>query len=159
MIYPSKKDWWMALCLLAVSLTQFGIGGVILYALMVHAAPLPAFFGGLILLVAGGLVLSISFSTGYNISPPDLVVRSGPFWFTIALDAIVEVQARKKYSFELGWNFALSQDRLFIKYRKRNGRVALLGIVVSPEDQEGFLQELAREVPRFENALVKGEHP
>jgi hypothetical protein len=155
MIYPSKKDWYFALALLAISFIQFGIGGVILYGLVIHAAPFPAWFAGLVPLLAGGLVLWVYLSTGYTISPPDLVVRSGPFWFTIGLDAIVEVQARKKYSFELGWNFALSRDRLFIKYRKRNGRVALLGVVVSPEDQEGFLQELAREVPRLKYERVQ----
>jgi hypothetical protein len=159
MIYPSKKDWWMTLMLLAISLIQFGIGSVILYALAVHAAPLPAFLAGLVPLLAGGLVLWVYLSTGYTIRPPELVVRSGPFWRTIALDAIVEVQPRKKYVLELGWNFALSHDRLFIKYRKPNGRVALLGLVVSPEDQEGFLEELAREVPSLKNENGKDERP
>lgn len=158
MIYPSKKDWWVALFLLVISLIQFGIGGVILYELVVQAAPLPALVAGLIPLLAGGLILWVYLSTGYLISPPNLIVRSGPFWFTIALDAIVEVQPRRKYSFEIGWNFALSQDRLFIRYRKRNGRVALLGVVVSPEDQEGFLQELARDVPSLKIEQLRDAH-
>lgn len=159
MIYPSKKDWWVALFLLAVSLMQFGIGGIILYELVVQAAPLPVLLTGLVPILVGGLLLWIFLSTGCDISPPDLVVRYGPFRFTIALDAITEVQARRKYSLELGWNFALSQDRLFIKYRKRNGRVAQLGVVVSPEDKEGFLQELAREVPRLGNEKGMDKHP
>lgn len=159
MIYPSKKDWWVALFLLVIGLIQIGIGGVILYELIVQAVPLPALVAGLIPLLPGALILWVYLSTGYLISPPNLIVRSGPFWFMIALDSIVEVQPRRKYSFELGWNFGLSQDRLFIKYRKRNGRVALLGVVVSPEDQEGFLQELAREVPSLRNQQVQDARP
>jgi hypothetical protein len=47
----------------------------------------------------------------------------------------------------MGWNFALSLDRLFIKYRTPNGRQALFGVAISPKDKEGFLEELRREAP------------
>jgi hypothetical protein len=39
-----------------------------------------------------------------------------------------------------------SLDRLIINYRKRSGRMAFLGLAVSPEDKEGFLSELAEAV-------------
>lgn len=145
MTYPSKKDWWISLILFAISLMDFGIGGVMLYEAAVQAAP-PLLAGFLPFLVAA-LLLWIYASTGCNISPPDLVLRSGPFWFTIPLDAIAEVKQKSTFSLELAWNFALSQDRLFIKYRQPDGRMALFGVAVSPEDKEGFLQELASEVP------------
>lgn len=144
MTYPSKIDWWISLILLAASLMDFGIGGVLLYAAVVQAAPLPVLFAGIVSVLVAALLLWIYASTGCDIRPPDLVVRSGPFRFSIPLDAIAEVKQKSRFSFELAWNFALSQDRLLIKYRKPNGRMALFGVAVSPEDKEGFLQELAR---------------
>src|SRR5208282_636252 len=133
MIYPSKKDWWVALLLLVIALMDFGIGGVMLYDAVVQAAPLPVLLAGFVPVLVAGLIIWIYVATGYDISPPNLVIRCGPMWFTIPLDAIAEVQERSRFSLELGWNFALSQDRVFIKYRKPNGKIALFGVVVSPE--------------------------
>jgi len=39
MIYPSKKDWWVALTVWVVALMDFGIGGILLYFAVVQAAP------------------------------------------------------------------------------------------------------------------------
>ena len=151
MIYASKKDGWVALLLLVISVMDFGIGGVMLYEAVVQAAPLPDLLFGLVPVLVAGLLLWIYASTGCDISPPHLVARSGPFRFTVPLDAIAEVKQTSRFSLELGWNFALSRDRLFIKYRKHDGRVALFGVAVSPEDQEGFLQELAASGARVED--------
>jgi len=159
MTYPSKIDWWVALILIAASLLDFGIGGVMLYEAVVQAAPLPVLLAGFIPVLVAGMLLWIYTSTGYVISPPNLVVRCGPMWFTIPLDAIAEVQQKRGFSLEMGWNFALSQDRLFIKYRKPNGRVALFGVAVSPQDKEGFLEELACEVPGLRVENVGDQEP
>ncbi len=53
---------------------------------------------------------------------------------------------KKDMPSELAWGLAWSLDRVFIKYRKRSGRRAWLGLAVSPEDKEGFLEELAQAV-------------
>jgi hypothetical protein len=159
MIYPSKKDWWIALTLLAISLLEFGIGGVILYEAFNQPAPLPVLFAGFVPILVGGLILWMYVSTGCDISPPHLVFRSGPIRFIIPLDAIAEVRQKKGFSFDLGWHFALSWDRLLIRYRKPSGRMALFSVSVSPEDQEGFLQELAREVPDLRTESVGEERP
>lgn len=158
MIYPAKKDGWVALLLVAISLLDFGIGGVMLYGAVVQAAPLPILLSGFVPVLIGGLLLWIYASTRCDISPPNLVVRCGPMWFTIPLDAIAEVRHKRGFSLELGWNFALSQDRLLIKYRKPDGRLAWFGVAVSPEDEDGFLQELRREVPGLLSESVIDAH-
>ncbi len=152
MIYRSKKDGWVAVLLLVITLLDLGIGGVMLYEAVAQAAPFPVLLAGFVPILVAGVLLWIYAATGCDISPPNLVVRCGPMWLTIPLDAIAEVRQKKGVSLELGWNFALSQDRLFIKYRKSDGRVALFGVAVSPEDKEGFLEELAREVPALQSA-------
>jgi len=159
MTFPSKIDWWVALILIAASLLDLGIGGVMLYEAIVQAAPLPVLLAGFIPVLVAVLLLWIYTSTGCVISPPNVIVHCGPMWFTIPLDAIAEVQQKSTFSFELGWNFALSQDRLFIKYRKPNGRVALFGVAVSPQDKEGFLEELARQVPGLKVENVGDQGP
>jgi len=41
MTYLSKIDWWLGLLFLAMTLMNFGIGGVMLYAVVVQVAPVP----------------------------------------------------------------------------------------------------------------------
>jgi hypothetical protein len=154
MIYPSKKDRWIALILVVTGLVELGVGSVLISVAVVQAAPLPVLPLGVLLLLVGALIFWIYSTTGYDIRPPDLLIRSGPMWFTIPLDAIAEVQQRKGVSLEIAWSFALSRDRLFIRYRKPNGRMAWLGVAISPEDQEGFLEELAREMPAPRNGSI-----
>jgi hypothetical protein len=147
MTYPSKIDWWVAAILVALSAVEIGVGAVVLSIPNLQVAPWPVLLVALLPLLIGGLLLWICFSTRYTVRPPNLVVRSGPLGCTIPLDAIAEVQARRGYHMEMGWNFALSLDRFFIKYRTPNGRQALFGVVISPKDKEGFLEELRREAP------------
>jgi hypothetical protein len=95
----------------------------------------------------GVLLLWFYFSTSYEITASDMVVRLGPLRRRVALSAIEEVQPRSRFNLEAGQNFALSRDRLRIRYRKASGRLAWLPLEISPEDKEAFLQELARSAP------------
>jgi Bacterial PH domain len=146
MTYPSKKDWWIALILLATSLLDFGIGGLLFVGAVVQAGSLDLLLAGFVTVLVAGLLLWIYVSTYYDIDPPNLVVRSGPFRLTIPLEDITEVRHKTRYSLELAWHFGLSLDRLLIKYNK-HGRPALFAVAISPRDKEGVLQELAREAP------------
>jgi hypothetical protein len=139
MTYPSKKDWWITPVVLLIP----GVGVLLLYLAVTQAAPLPILLPGLILSVVGGLILWAYFSTSCEITPPNLIVRFGPLRWTIPLEGITQVERKKGMSSDWAWGVAWSLDRVVIKYRKRNGRMALLGVAVAPEDKEGFLRELA----------------
>jgi len=52
---------------------------------------------------------------------------------------------------------AWSLDRLVLKYRRRNGRLAFLGVAVSPEDKEGFLRDLIQAVQSLESPGDRAE--
>jgi len=51
----------------------------------------------------------------------------------------------------------LSLDRVVIKYRKKSGKVAWIGVSISPADKERFLEELAEALER--KKLQGGEEP
>jgi hypothetical protein len=138
MTYPSKKDWWIT----PVVLLTPCVGGVLLYLAFTQAAPFPILLAGLMLSAVGGVILWAYFSTSCEITPADLLVRFGPLRWTIPLEGITQVERKKGMSPDWAWSVAWSLDRVVIKYRKRNGRMALLGVAVSPEDKEGFLREL-----------------
>lgn len=144
MVYPSKKDWWLVLPVLPGAAAMLA-GGIVLVSLaVVQAAPLEALFPGMVLLGVGLLILWTFSSTSYEVTDTTLVVRCGPFRKSLPLDAIAEITPKKGFSPECGWNFALSMDRLSIRYRKPNGRIALLSVTVSPKDQTAFLREIAQ---------------
>ena len=72
--------------------------------------------------------------TYYVIDATSLVVRSGPFHWTVALRDIRSVQATR----DIRSGSALSFDRLRIEYGA--GRVLL----ISPREKDAFLADLAR---------------
>lgn len=143
MYYPSKKDWWVALIFLPISALVVGISGLMLYLALAQGAPAEVLLAGIVTAFIGLLLLWIYFSTGSEIRPPHLIVRCGPLRWPIRLDRIADIRAQKGIAMEMGWNFALSQDKLLIRQRKANGQLALFCVAISPEDQEGFLRELA----------------
>lgn len=84
------------------------------------------------------LVVWILESTRYEVGNTHLVIRSGPFRWVIPLDSIQEVApTRSPLSAP-----ALSLDRLLIRHPGR-----ALGIMISPEDPQGFLRELVLRSP------------
>jgi len=109
---------------------------------------------GLIILALGMLVLWQLLSTGYEISTTDLIMKSGPFRWTIALDQITEVYTTRHPPPQApgltlldhfrGNHPALSMDRLRVNYRCR-GQVKFY--LISPRDKSRFLHEVAQAVP------------
>jgi hypothetical protein len=154
MIYPSKTDWWLAVILALVGLGLSGAGVVALVMPWVQPGmPALGALVGLIPLGLGLLVLWQLLSTGYEITPDDLVMRSGPFQWRIRLDQIIEVYPTRNPpphapSLSLVDHFrgnhpALSLDRLRVNCR---GKDRIKFYLISPQDQSGFLQELAQAV-------------
>ena len=146
MIYSSKKDLWISLLVIPVCLAMLGVSIFLLTLALTEIAPAPTALPGLILMMVGLLGLWAYFSTTCEITLTDLIVRLGPLRWRIPLEAIADVAPKKSISPDRAWGLTWSLDRLIIKYRKRSGRMAFLGLAVSPEDKEGFLSELAEAV-------------
>lgn len=155
MIYPSKIDWWLGAILALAGLGLIGAG--IAAFVLPLAQPVVLGLGailGMIPLGLGLLVLWQLVATRYEITDTDLILRSGPFRWTIALDQIIEVYPTRKPppnapGFTLADHFrgnhpALSLDRLRVNYQRERGVAFYL---ISPLDQAGFLDELARALP------------
>lgn len=92
-----------------------------------------------VMLLSAAFVLWIWAKTGYTITETDLLVQSGPFRWRIPLATIRSVRpTRNPLS-----SPALSMDRLEVRYQKGM-------VLISPEEQERFLEELRRRCPNAE---------
>jgi hypothetical protein len=137
MTFPSKRDWWLV-ALVAVA----GLAGISAMAAAAISKPDEIGYWWLIFVVAVyGFVAWIFFSTKYEITASDLVVRSGPFRWNVPLGGIDEVYPTKNPLSSP----ALSLDRLMIRYRKRSGRRT--AIMISPVDKTEFVRQLAKASP------------
>lgn len=135
-VYPSKRDWWLMLLIGAVAGMAAGSGVQVLVSRT--TSPLL----GVLLIVVGLFILSLMYSTSYEIAPEDLIIRCGPFRSRIRLKEIQEaVPTHNPLSAP-----ALSLDRLRINYiRNRKMRFAL----ISPRDREEFLKHLDQVAPNL----------
>lgn len=161
MIYRSKKDWWMVLLILPVICVMFVFGILFLSLAVVQVVP-PLFLApGLVLLGISMMILWAFFEAFCEITPSDLMVRFGPLRWRIPLEAIVNAVPKKGMAPELVWGLAWSLDRVIITYRKRSGRRAWLGLAVSPEGKEEFLNDLAQAVAnvQFSNSPANPPDP
>jgi hypothetical protein len=77
-----------------------------------------------------------------EITPTTLVIRFGPFRWTIPLESIAEVRSVSRFIVRPAWGLAWSLDRVYIKCRDRP-----LPYCISPGDKPGFLAELRRMRP------------
>jgi hypothetical protein len=148
MVYPAKRDWWVYLPvgLIGVGLPCLGVAFLVLGA----TGQLPPLVAGLLateMLALGGFLDWVFLATSYAITPDDLRVRFGPFRWAVPLDRLEGVVCKRGMSPELAWGLAWSLDRVLVRYRKANGRPALLALALSPRDKAGFVDELATAVP------------
>jgi len=130
--YPSKIDGWI-IAIMGLSLAA-AIAGLIVAG--VQEGPLRAAQGGFILLGVAGFLAWILRGTAYTLDGDRLIVRSGPFRWTIALADITGVEKPRGFFGRGRSSPALSWDRLMITYAggKR--------LMISPADQERFLGDL-----------------
>jgi hypothetical protein len=147
MIYPSKKDWYIHLLFPGVGLAGCALGSVLISEGINRPAAQVLLVAGCAPILIGILLLWIYAATSSEISPTELIVRSGPVRWPIPLDSIAEIRCLRGRSGEPGWKFALSTDMVFLRYRKPDGRPAAFGVAISPEDKAGFLLELRQAVP------------
>jgi hypothetical protein len=128
--YASRIDPWLAIAL-AVPAAIAAAG-----AWRAAAGPgsVPWLLVVPVLVPACGLPAWVFAATSYTITATELLVRSGPFHWRIALRDVTGVAPTRS----LLSGPALSLDRLRIDYGR--GR----SIMVSPRDRAGFVAELTR---------------
>lgn len=127
-IFRSKIDTWLVYFLLTTAVPAFyGVYSAF------RGAPAPMAVWTLMVVTAlYGFVLWVFSTTTYTVTDTRLVIRSGPFRWTIARDQIHSVhETRNPLS-----SPALSLDRLEIGYG--DGRT----VRVSPRDKAGFMHAL-----------------
>jgi hypothetical protein len=149
MVYPGKRDWWIAGLFTLIAAPML-VGGGTLMGMALIGGPTGMLFPGTVLTLVGGMLLWILFGTSYEITETSLIIRCGPIRCRIALDAIEDVIP----SGFLGgppieYNFGLAIQGLRVRYRKKNGGVTW-PFRIAPRDRAGFLLELSERQPGLE---------
>jgi hypothetical protein len=148
MVYDVKRDWFIY-PLLPAMLVAVGGGALILYAIMTYPdVPVPLIVIGSVFVALGALLFWFFHGAVYEITTSNVTARLGPFRCRIAFDDIMQViLTHKFFGHGPAWNFALSQDRIYIKYLRTSGKMAWFGLALSPKDKPGFLHELLEVAP------------
>jgi hypothetical protein len=134
MTFVSKQDLWLKLLLIATVVGE-AAGGA---AILIYG---PERWPGFVLLAAAAFVAWLMRSTYYIVDESVLIVRCGPFRWTIGLGEIESITpTRNPLS-----SPALSLDRFWISYRRRGRKRA---IMISPLDKDGFLAAVTQRAGR-----------
>jgi hypothetical protein len=99
MTHYARVDWWVATLLGGVALVEVATGAVVLLASLGTGRPdaRMALIVGLVLVGAGFLVgfsLWGCYETRYEVAPPNLIMRFGPFVARIPLDPLSRCSRR-----------------------------------------------------------------
>lgn len=130
-IHPSKRDAWLVTVLATAGMFS-------LFAALVTLSDQPSAGYALlsVLFAAGSFVIWMFTGTFYVVTETELLVRSGPFRWSIPLRHIQEVHpTRNPLS-----SPALSLDRLGIRHAGGY-------LMISPEDKRAFLDDLVARTP------------
>lgn len=130
-VYPSRRDRWIVGLLWLI--IAFCVASMVyIFYTVTSIAIIIAQESLFLILVA--FCLSILRNTYYVLENDHLLIRSGWFrWRTPFVDIVEVTPSRKIWS-----SAALSMDRLYVRHRKLTS-----SSYISPEDKEGFLQDLA----------------
>jgi hypothetical protein len=138
--FPSRRDLWITVLIWVAAVAIVIIGG----ERLVNPGPVVGrlLVAGLCLGMAGFTVW-ILYSTFYELTDEKLIIRTGPIRYVVKLEAIQQVTpSRSPLS-----SPALSLDRLRVRYRGGG-----TGVLISPEDKQGFLRALVERCPQLELA-------
>ena len=129
-IHASKVDAWLVVVTALTSAASAAAAVV-----MIREGGVPAVvMVPVTLLLGAGLPLWILLGTRYELTPGRLLIRCGPFRWTVPLKEIRAVEpTRNPLS-----SPALSLDRLRIDYGRGSS------VMISPRDQARFLADLER---------------
>ena len=129
MTFHSKVDRWLRVVLFGAAIPPL----VAVVAIAVTDSLLHGLMVSPMLLLAVGLPIWLLRTTTYTFDADILLVRSGPFSWRVPIRDIRRVTpTRNPLS-----SPAFSLDRLRIEYGNR-------ALMISPDDKEGFLEELRR---------------
>lgn len=129
-IFYSKRDWWLS------AVAWLGIGVMLLSGVFMAAM----FFVVSMVLVALGMFVVAGFvfwtwlRTFYLIKDGDLLIRSGPFRWSVRICDIEGIVPTRDALSSPAW----SLDRLRIEHKGRWN-----GIMISPDAREEFLRSIA----------------
>jgi|SRR5215471_13070788 len=133
--YRSKKDAWLiAIIAVAFLITLISL---ILTLITPGALQQGGWVSVVVVVVVWAFVASLIWPLYYEITPSDLIVRSGLLHWNIPLSSIQQVHP----SHNMLTPPALSLDRLRIEYLQ-NGKTRFM--LISPKDKTGFLRDLAQ---------------
>lgn len=130
-VYPSRIDAWIAALMLGGVVAM--IPGVV--ATFLDAGALRAAQAVFLLAAVVGLMVWVGVGTRYTLDGGDLIIRSGPFSWRIAIDTITAVGPASGVH---RWRSspAMSMQRLAIVHG--GGKTVL----ISPSESERFLADL-----------------
>jgi hypothetical protein len=133
--FPSKVDIWLVV---PVLLIQVGVPLAII-AMVPEPDRSDASVGAIIAIqaVAVSVTAWVFLSTSYRLDASQLVVRSGPFKWTVELSSLRRIRPTRS----LLSAPALSLDRLELQYGPART------IVISPADRSAFLDAIAERAP------------
>jgi hypothetical protein len=126
--FRSKRDSWLVTGLLVAAICMASVAVV-----LTLARPAPRWLAisvSALLLVAAAFVVWVLSATSYRISDTTLLIRCGPLRRKLDLDDVDAITP----SHDLLAGPALSLDRLRVIYRG-----STVGVLVSPQDRDGFL--------------------
>lgn len=130
--YKSKIDNWLVVILVAtMAVCMISAAPLLFTGSIVHT-----FISIFILTFGSGLPLSILLATWYDVDDHRILIRSGPFKWSIP---IAEIKALTP-SRSLISGPALSTDRVRIDYGKWNS------VLVSPKDKAAFIQQIENNI-------------
>ena len=134
MIYPTKKDWWIVLAVVASLLALIVVG---IYRLGTGRNDPGTWIVLGVVVFYAVVLLVFAYPMNYEITPSSLVIRCGLLRCEISLSDVEKVYLSRSLLCSAAW----SLDRLRVDYRKK-GKVAFT--LISPENREEFLTELAQ---------------
>jgi hypothetical protein len=136
--FPSQRAIWVTILIWAMILC------VLVVPPLGGTTPVGTIGNVLLRLALAGGLGWLLYGTGYEITDRNLVLRSGPLFFRIALDRI-EAVAPCSYWMWSGIAWGLGTDTLKVDYRGKS-RFAR----ITPADKQGFLRALAACCPQLE---------
>jgi hypothetical protein len=139
--YNSKKDAWLIGIIAAAFLIT--LISLVLTFITPGALQQGGWVSVVVVVVVWAFIGSLIWPMYYEITPSELVVRSGFLHWEITLSSIQQVRP----SHNMLTSPALSLDRLRIEY-SQNGKTRFM--LISPKDKPGFLRDLAQNSEELE---------
>lgn len=138
--YSATRDWWVTLLLWG---TTLAIAAAVVYS--VHKEEMDSMAHGIYLALTGTIVLCLVplYALSYTLSDRDLRVGFGPVGMRVPLNTIESVTLGSGQG--LAWSWSMSLKGLVIARRGKS-----MDVAISPQDQDGFLRDLAARCSHLE---------